>query len=832
MRNIRFAFRTLFKAPFVTAVAIISLALGIGANTAIFSVFDQMLLRPLPVSDPVTLVNLGAPGPKPGSQSSNNSGNSDATFSYPMFRDLEKVQTVFSGLAAHRIFGANLSFQGQTENQDAAMVSGTYFSVLGLSPAAGRLLGPADDQAIGQSAVVVLAYDYWRDKFGARADALNGTMIINGTPMQIVGVAPAGFTGTTLGSQPKVFVPITMRGQMEVTFKGFDRRNSYWAYLFARLKPGVSIDTARTALNQQYSAIVNNVEAPLQTGLSPATLARFKAKPLTLEPGQRGQSAVHREAGLPIKILFGVTGVVLLIACANIANLLLARSASRSAEMAVRLSIGANRGHLIRQLLTEACLLGLMGGIAGLLVAKWTLVLLTLQLPSEAAATINTTLDWKVMAFAAALSLGTGVLFGLFPALHSTRPDLAITLKNQAGQPAGARSAAMFRFALVTAQITLSTALLAAAGLFAKSLYNIAQVDLGIGVEQLATFEISPRMNGYTPERSRLFFGQLEESLASLPGVTGVGAALVPLIAGDNWSNNVTVEGFKAGPDTDTNSQFNAVSPGFFQTVGIPLLAGREFTAGDVVGAPKVAIVNEAFAKKFNMGRNVVGKRFALGSGDVKLDTEIVGLVRNSAYSDAKRTDLPVFYQPYRQDPSIGDITFYVKSRNLPEQILSLLTPVVRAHDANLPISNLRTMTQQVTERTGQDRAIGTMAAAFAGVATLLAAIGLYGVLAYTVSRRTREFGLRMALGAQPGRVRAMVLRQVGWMTLTGGVIGIGLACAIGWSAQALLFGLQGWDPIVMVAAFVVLAIVAFGAGLVPALRASRIDPMRALRWQ
>ena len=601
MANLKLALRTLFKSPFVTLVAIISLALGIGANAAIFSLFNQMLLRPLPVPEPWRLVNLSAPGPKHGSQSCNQAGSCTDVFSYAMFRDLEREQKVFTTIAAHRLFGANLAYQGQTMTGEGVLVSGSYFPVLGIQPAVGRLLSPQDDQKVGESPVVVLSHGYWTSRFGGNPSVVDETLIVNGQHLTIVGVAPAGFDGTTLGAKPHVFVPITLRGVMEPGFNQFDNRRTYWVYLFARLRPGISIDEARTQLNVPYRAIVNDVEAALQKGMSDQTLARFRTKQVGVDDGSRGQSSVDTEAKTPLQMLLGVTGLVLLIACANIANLLLARSAARANEMAIRLSIGASRWQLIRQLLTESCLLALFGGIAGIVVAQWTLDLIFSLLPSEASATLQPRIDSTVALFAAALAVTTGVLFGLFPALHSTRPDLLSTLKGQAGQPSGARTASRFRTTLATSQIAISMALLVAAGLFTKSLMNVSRVELGIKIDHLLTFAVAPELNGYKPERSKQFFQQLEDELAAQPGVSSVTASLVPALGGSNWGSDVSVQGFNAGPDTDSNARFNEVGPGYFKTMGIQLIAGREFTRADALNAPKVAMVNEEFAKKFNL---------------------------------------------------------------------------------------------------------------------------------------------------------------------------------------------------------------------------------------
>jgi len=831
--NIKFALRTLFKTPFVTTIAVVSLAFGIGANTAIFSLFNQMLLKPLPVTAPRELVNLVAPDPKPGSQSCNQAGDCDAVVSYPMFRDLEKSTDVFAGLAAHRAFGANLSYQGQTQNGEGMLVSGSYFPTLGLAPALGRLLGPGDDATVGGLPVAVLAYDHWQTRFGARPDVLSATLIVNGQSLTIVGVAPPGFNGTTLGSQPRVFVPITMRGLLDNNFDGFENRLNYWAYAFGRLAPDVTIETARTALQPKYRAIISEVEAPLQRGMSDATMERFRNKPLVLEPGYRGQSSVHEEASTPLQILFGVTAIVLLIACANIANLLLARSAARAGEMAVRLSIGASRTKLIGQLLLESCLLAVIGGAGGLVVAMWTMRIIGALLPAEASATLSFELEWPVMAFAAALSLATGVLFGLFPAIHSTRPDLATTLKGTAGQPSGGRSAAYFRGGLVVGQMALSMALLAAAGLFIKSLYNVSQVDLGLKLDNVVTFSISPELNGYTPERSKVLFEQLEQSLASQPGVTGVTASMVPLLAGSNWGTDVRVQGFESGPDINSNSRFNAVGPGYFSTLGIPVLSGREFVESDRLGGREVVIVNEAFADKFKLGRNAVGTLMARsGRTNGAYDMEIVGLVQNSKYAEVKAVVPPLFFTPYKQDERIGFLSFYVRTDASPEALLRTVPGIVAALDGNLPVEEARTMPQQVRENVFLDRMISTLSAAFAALATILAAIGLYGVLAYTVTQRTREFGLRMALGADGANVRWLVLRQVGVMAAIGGVIGLALAIWIGREAESQLFEVKGSDPVVFAAAFVLLGVVALAAGIIPAQRASKVNPMRALRWE
>jgi len=828
--NLKLAFRRLFKTPLVSTVAILSLALGIGANAAIYSLFNQTLLRSLPVQRPGELVNFSSPGPKPGSNSCGQAGSCESVFSYPMFRDLERLQTSFTGIAAHVGFGANLAYQGQTTSSDGLLVSGSYFPVLGLHAALGRLFDANDDTNIGNHFVVVLSHAYWTTRLGSHPDVLNQTLMVNGQGMTIIGVAPRGFNSTTLGAEPEVFVPLTMRGLMVPGWRGFDNRRSYWAYLFARLKPGVSIDQARVAMNGIYRPIINDVEAPLQKGMSDQTMGRFRAKQLVLDPGRRGQSSVHREAKTPLILLFSITGIVLLIACANIANLLLARGAGRATEMAVRLSLGGSRRHLLAQLLTESSVLALLGGIAGLAIARATLSLISTLLPPDATQTLRFELEPSVIAFAGALSIVTGFLFGIFPALHSTRPDLISAIKAQAGQPAGAKAASRFRSTLVTAQIALSMALLIAAGLFIKSLMNVSRVDLGLKIDDVVTFGVSPHLNGYNVQRARSFFERLEQELAALPGVTGVTASMVPLLSGSNWGSSVAVQGFQSGPDTDTHANFNEIGPGYFRTLGIPLMAGREFTAADAAEAPTVAIVNEAFAKKFNLGRDGVGKR--MSTGGRQLDMEIVGIVQNAKYSEVRQALPPLFFRAYRQSENLSTMNFYVKTSMDPEQVLRSAPAVVARIDPHVPLENLKTMPQQVRENVFMDRMVSTLAAAFAVLATLLAAVGLYGVLAYTVSQRTREIGLRMAFGADATRMRLMILKQVAWMTLVGGAIGVAGAYYLGKAAESLLFELKAHDPTVIGLSIALLSLVAFGAGYIPAHRASRVDPMQALRYE
>ena len=830
MRQLRLAFRILWKTPFVTGIAVLSLALGIGANAGIFSLFDQILLRSLPVADPQRLVNLKAPGPMPGSQSCNQAGNCDEVFSYPMFRDLEKNQTVLTGLAGHRIFGVNLSYRDEPVPGDGMYVSGSYFPTVGIRPALGRLLGPDDDQTIGSNFVTVLSYGYWQAHLGSDPGVVGRTITVNGQALTIVGVAPQGFEGTTLGSRPYVFVPISMRGVLTTGFSNFEDRRDYWIYVFGRLKPGVSLAQASAGLNALYHPILTDVEAPLQKGMSDQTLTRFKAKQVVLAPGWRGQSFMQRMAKTPLLMLFSVTGIVLLIACANIANLLLARGASRATEMGVRLALGATRRQLVIQLLTESLVLAAAGAVASLVVAKWTLDGVYALLPPQGAQGLQFTLQPAVLAFAAVLAIGTGLVFGLFPAWHSTRSELVTTIRAGAGQIAGTKSAVRFRASLVTAQIALAMSLLIAAGLFMKSLVNVTRVDLGVRIDSVVTFSISPEQSGYDSTHSLQLYSQVEEAVAAIPGVRSVTSSMVPLLAGDNWGNDVNVQGFPLGPDIDHNANFNEIGTAYFATLGVSPVAGREFTAADHQGAPQVAVVNQRFARKFKLGDAAVGKFISRGSHD-SLNIQIVGVVPDVKYSSVKDSVPPVFYMPWRQDSHVGELSFYVFSPQ-PTAVLHELPGVMKRLAPSVPMEDLKTMPQQVRENVFLDRMISILSTTFAALATLLAAVGLYGVLAYSVSQRTREIGVRMALGADARRVRVMVLRQVSVMMAVGGVIGLAGAVGLGHAASSLLYGLKGDDPAVFALAVLALTAVAIGAGYLPARRASEVDPVQALRYE
>ena len=834
MRNLKLAFRTLARTPFVTVVAVLSLGLGIGANSAIYSIFYRMVKQKLPVAGADRLINLSAPGPKNGSSSCGQAGSCNDVFSYPMFRDLQNARlSSLSGIAGHRDLSANISFERRAFARSGLLVSGTYFPLLQVRPALGRLLSPVDDD-VSAAPAIVIAHWFWENNLGADATVIGKTLTVNGKSATIVGVAPDDFNGTTYGSRPAFFAALAMGPTLGTAIeRRVEDRRAYWIYSFARLAPGATIEQARAQLNGVYQPIMREVEAPLQRNMRDSVKARFLEKAIVVTPGARGQSDIAGDAGPVLYMLFAITGLVLLIACANIANLLMARATNRELEMAVRLSLGATRRQLLAQLLTETITLALLGGLASLAFASWTISGVASLLPPQIVEELVLGMNWAAVVFAAIVSLGTGIAFGLFPALHSTRPDLVTALRNNSGKLAGGRTARRFRTSLATAQIALAMALLMSAGLFLKSLWKVKRVDLGVRVENLVTFSLRPENNGYDSVRTRALFARVEDELGALPGVSAVTSAMVPLIAGSNWNTNVRVEGFKTDENSRAQSSYNAIGSGHFRAIGVPLLTGREFTDADDARGPKVAIVNETFARRFGLGANPVGKRMAIGSSDtVPLNIEIVGLVRDMKYAKVKNEVPAVFFVPHRQENRVGQMYFYARTGSDPIALLRAITGMVQRVDPMLPVEDLRTMPEEIRLNTFEDRMISTLSASFALLATLLASIGLYGVLAYSVAQRTREIGVRMALGANAGEVRLLVLKQVAMMTAIGGVIGLAGAFALSKGAQSMLYQMSGADPAVMATSVTLLALVALAAGYVPALRASRVDPMHALRYE
>ena len=827
LNDVRFCLRGFARRPLFAVVVVATLALGLGVNASIFSFYEQILLRELRVPAPHELVNFLSPGRKQGSTSCSNIGTCDEIFSYPMFRDLERFDGPFVGIAAHRDLETNLAIDGKTVAGSGLLVSGSYFRLLGLNPAAGRLLDSNDDRVDGEASAVVLSHAYWQSGFAGDPGVVGRELAVNGKTLTIVGVTPPGFAGTNVGSRPQVFVPITFPWRSDS--QNHTDRKLYWTYLFARLKPGVSLEQASAAINEPYRAITNEVDAPLLTGFSEQMMSEFRAKTLVLEPGARGQSTIDTLGRTSLTMLLVSTGLVLLIACVNVANLLLARGSTRVGEIATRASLGASRSRLLQLLLVEVLLLA-----AGAVLASLPLTLVALRgvnslLPGFAQTTFDLDLSAGVIEMTAGLAVVSTLVFGLIPALKLVRLQANPALQAQGVRSTGGKSAARFRATLTTAQIALSMVLLVLAGWFAQSLANVARVDLGFRADSLTVFSIAPDRNGYTRERRSVFFERLVDELGQIPGVTSAAAAAVSLLAGDNWNSSISVEGYAATPGENTNVSTNHVTHDFFRTMQIPLIAGLGFEQGGGADRPKVAIVNERFVERFALGPDAVGKRIATGE-DGALDVQIVGVVRDAKYSEVKQDPPPQLFMPREQATFLGAMTFYVRSELAPGAVRTAVEQVVARQDATLPIMNFRTVAEQARENVFLDRFMGTLAVALAAMATVLAAIGIYGVLSYGVVQRLREIGLRIALGAAPQNVRRMVLKQVAWMALFGIVVGIGLALLLGVAGQALFFGLTPTDPLVPAAAVLALTAVVVTAAYWPARRAALVDPVTALR--
>jgi putative ABC transport system permease protein len=829
MRRMRFAFRSLAKSPLLSIVVVLSLGLGIGINTAIFSLLHQVVLSALPIPHPEQLVLLTAPGEfKNGRSSDNDSGNMDYIFNWRTFRELEKHREAAT-VAGFCTFNSHIAFSRQTVNGSMMLVSGRYFGVVAVQPFTGRLIAPEDDIPGGGNPVAVLDYRFWRDKLGGSTDVLNQTIKVNGEPFTVVGIAPPSFTGTTVGAEPNVFLPMSFKPRLTQGWDGTDKLADYWVYLLARLKPGVTLQRAEAALNAPYHSIVEEMAAAIQKPVEQSP--RFRQHRLSLKDGARGNSGFRDQYGTALKILIMATGLVLLIAVANAANLLLARSAERRKELAIRAAMGASRMELMGQFLTEALLLAGAGGAAGLAIAVATLKLLLVSWGGQARDSFASTgLNLPVLWFSLGLSLATGLLFGLYPAWDAARTSLATTLSDESGKASSSRGATRLRKALVCAQVTISIVLLVPTGLLLKSLVNLLHVDLGIRTANVIGFRITPQFNGYTPVQCRAIFERAEAELAAIPGVRSAVGSSVPLLGNSNWGTSFSMEG--AAPDARRpNSKYDEVGPGFFEKAGILIVAGRDIRDTDTAAAPKVVVVNEVFVKQFFAGRNPIGHRVGFGKGG-ELDTEIVGVVKNSHYSSVRQQPPPVFYRPWRQDDKLGSISFYVRSELPAAQIVPQIRGVMRSIDSGVPLEDVRTLEEQVHYNILGDELIMRLGAAFAALATILAMLGLYGVMAYGVERRRREIGIRMALGAAPTRIRSMVMRELIWILGVGLGLGIPLALASTRLIESRLFGVQGRDPIIVVLAALMLALTAAVAAYSPARRASLVDPLDALRCE
>ncbi|HYL83651.1 MAG TPA: ABC transporter permease [Candidatus Angelobacter sp.] len=831
LQDFRFAIRVLRKSPGFTTVAVLTLALGIGANTGIFTILREVLLQSLPVPHPQELVLLYSPGPHHGHVSSDESGTDGAeSFSYPMYLNLRDRNQVLKGLAAKDTASVSLTFRKNTERAQADVVSGNYFQTLRVNAAIGRTFEPADTAAPGGSPVVMLVYGYWKSRFGGDPGVLNQTVLVNERPMTVVGVVQPGFDGIQRGFVPQLYVPITMPLTSVPT--GLEDHKNYWIKLIGRLQPGMSKEQATAGLAPLYSALLRD-ELPLFPGWSDKDKSQFLAKKLILHDGAQGRPMLQASAGPQLIALMCLVGAVLFIACANVAGLLTARGAARQREFGIRFSLGASRGRIIRQLVVESFLLAVTGAILGLSIASWTSsALVHFAADNGIADGLSSALSAPVLGFTSALALLCSVLFGLAPALRATRVELSSTLKEQSGALSSGLTHTRLRKALVVMQVALALLLVTSAGGFARSLYNVRHINLGLRPTHILQFRVAPQLNGYDQARSFAFFHNLEDRLAALPGILSLSSALEPLISDSDRSSNVTVEGEPPALAGSRDAMRNAIGPGHFSNLGIPLLKGREFTRADGTDSPKVAVVNETFAKTFFPKGDPLGRHMKFGGASGPLNLEIIAVVKDSHHTDVKEEMRPFVYIPYSQEKDVGALTFYLRTSQDPATLAATVHQVVAELDSSLPIVDLRSFEQQIDRQLAGDRLIATLAGIFGTLAALLAAIGIYGLLAYTVAQRTREIGVRMALGANAQRVGGLILKDVAMLMGIGVVVGLPLAYAVGRLIDSLLYGAKAFELPGVAGALAAVLLVAAAATYFPARRATRIDPLVALRYE
>jgi predicted permease len=818
------------RSPLFATVAILSLALGIGANTAIFTLLDQILLRKLPVRDPESLVMLY----QRGAHNGNNMG--DRMQSYPIYKDWQTKAEPLAEVLCRRQVSLSLSFDGQTERVDGEMVSGNYFTMLGVGPALGRVLNSQEDDRVymGHPSAVI-SYDYWVNRF-ARDPAIVGRKIfVNNYPMTIVGVSAEGFAGLDPARSPHIRVPILMKPVLvpEWKFLELDDRRTRWVQVFARLKPGYTAESAAAPLQGLFRQIREyEMTLPAARNWSAYARDRFLQGTIQVEPAATGYSGLRNSFSQALIVLMCMVGLVLLIACANVANLLIARAFARQKEIAVRLSLGATRGQLVRQLLVESLLLACAGGAAGIALAvAMTRGLLALVPTDGNPLLIRPEPDWRILAFTLGVTLATGLIFGLAPALRASRPDLWETLKDTVGSIAGSGGSLFLRKGLVAAQVALSFLLLFGAGLFVRSLQNLQRTDTGFrDIDNLVTFQLSPALNGYDMPRAMQFYRDLLDRLRAAPGVKGAAIAAVPLLHGWEWDSSLSVEGHQAKDGEDMQGFMNSLSPGYFDTMGIALLEGRDFVPADLREKANVAIVNRRFAEHYFGEKSAVGRHIGFGGGPgTKLDIEIVGVVANTLYEGPREGLRRQVYVPINGNRGVA---FYVRAAMGSQSVYGVVRGAVKSLDPALPVYELKTLGDQLDQTLLSERLIALLSAGFGLLATLLAAVGLYGVMAFVVARRTKELGVRIALGARPGQVLWLVMREVLVLLGVGLAIGVPAAIGLGRYVASQLYGVEANDPWVAAITATALGVVSALAGLVPARRASRIDPILALRFE
>lgn len=836
LQNLNYALRQLRKSPGFTFTVVLTLALGIGANAAVFTLFDQVLLRLLPVQQPQQLVRFNWTGGYSGGASVFGGEMSDY-FSYPMYKDLRDKNQVFSGVVAIDRTNVGVNWNNQAEDQDAELVTGNYFQVLGLQPVAGRLLTQQDDTAKGANPQLVLSYAYWKSRFAGSPAVIGQTVRVNGHPFTIVGVAPEAFQTAIGGYKPGLFLPISMSEVAMPSMAPRDTLNNHqfiWLTLIARLKPGITISQAEASL------------APLWHALRAQELTLYKERTerfsknfldnshLLVKDDSRGFSPGRADLKAPLIILMSMAGLLVAMCAINVATLLLLRAAARTREMSMRYALGASRSRIVSQLFVEGGLLGLAGAFAGLafapVVANALVRLMTQADPGSEP--YSAAIDSRVLLFTLVISVLVSLLFSLAPVLHFMRPDLVDALRQSSGT--ASKGSQRFRKAAVGVQIALSVLLLGAAGLFVHTLDNLRHQPVGFDTTRLATFSLDPTTSGYGEDRTPQIITGAVEALNRIPGVTSVAATTDPELTGDNEIHSYIIEGHTFTEDENHSIESPDITSGYFATLRQPVLVGREFTAADVKGAPRVAVVNLAFAKRFfGTPQNAIGHLIAEEKHTgVKPDTAIVGVVGNIRHTDL-RTELgPAVYRPYAQMEHPVGVQFYVQTTQSPEASESSIRKVIHDLDPTLVVSGLRTMEAQTELASFGERALAILAVGFSILALVLAAVGLYGVLAYSTEQRTREIGVRLALGSPRSSIVVTVLREMALIAAIATVIALPSVVFLARLFRSQLYGVTVYDPITLAASTALIIVMVLVAAALPARRAAGVQPMQALRTE